>query len=649
MADPILDRIVKQLAEARAAFPSDFAQLKPAELEQIIRAKSQGKYGLADLTQLDARNVGRSIAQGLSMNWGDELMGLVKGEGAKNEMRLRQDLFHQAHPAADIATQVVSGAAPALLAPEVKGASLLGTMLRSAGIGAGMGAAAGAGQAEDGRKLGGAVVGGALGAGVGAAVPGIVGGFRAAVSDPHAAAVARIASAIRKSGGTDVVRGAAQDMARNGAGADVMLADLSPFLRNQADFAATNSEDVFVPLAERLAQRQAGQSDRLLQGARDLIEPKLPGAATTPAADQQAALEETRRFAAMKNYDALRESGARFNTDPLASALKKPAVIDAWKRARLAGDLTHDDPVDQFLQRLTRANPGVDEKTLRKTAESMGVEIKAPPMREVSFADLQAFKQELDDRVSGAFARGKGNLAQAYKDIRNTVVQVMEQGAPGYKAANADYARRLGLENALEAGTKAWNVNDSRQLASQFSKLSGEEQDQFRRGMAAEMTAKLRNAATNRDEASRLVKAGPSVEDKLKLIFGDEPTFDQFMARAKAESEMHKTFGAVGNSATARRLSEAGVSPEELAGEVAAGAIHGSPTTGVLRGAAKATKGAIVRRTAKEMGPMLLTQGHPAIDQLLQTIRGTNPLLSALTTRVTPNLFTRGLLEDQQP
>lgn len=614
--DPILDKVVKQLTQIRTDHPADFRALKKEDIDAFIREETQGKFGLADLTHIDGRNLGRSAVQGLTMNWGDELLGLAGGD--KEGMRTRQDLFHKSHPVVDVGTQVVTGALPFFALPAAKGASLLAQMGRGAAIGAGSGAVAGAGAGDnaDERKQG-ALVGGLLGGGLGAAIPGAAGVLKT-VRSPAAVANARLATAIEKSGGIDKVRGTAQDFAANGRGDQVMLGDLSPQLRNAADFAATNSEDVFVPLTQKLAGRQTDASDRLLQDTRGLL-------GSDPHAEtQQAALEAARNkwAAGPEGYGGLRDANPTFDTAPLAQALKHPTIQDAWRQARLAGDLTEVDPINKMLMEVEKARP-------------------------VNFNDLQQLKRALDDRVGGAFARGNGELGRAYATIRNTVNDVLEQGAPGYKAVNAENHRLHGLENALKAGQEAWETVDSRGLASRLGTMAPEQIEQFRIGMASKMIAKLRSAATNRDEATKLVNSSPAQRDKLMAVFGDRPTFDQFMKRAEAEAELHKLNAAVGNSATARRLQSANVSPGEMGIKMAEEASHGLVSS-ALRGIGKATKGALARGAAREMGPSLLTQGQPAIDQLLTQLQSNSPLVKSLWAHALPGVAGRaglGLFE----
>ena len=603
--DPILDRVMKALVGLRRDRPADFAALKPEEIDAYIREETQGKYGVEDVAGRSLENVMTSVGQGLTFNFGDELRGLVKGPKARDEMRLRQELFHKLHPKTDIAGQLAGGILHFLLAPEAKGASLAGQIARGGEIGSISGAASGAGAGEDAQsRKQGALVGGVVGGVAGTAIPAVLGGLKYMVN-PKLAADARNAAAVRKSGGADALRKTLKDYVDKGRGDVVMAGDLSPQLRAAADFSANNSDDTFVGLTQKLAARQDDASDRLLQDMRTLLgsEPN--------AAEQQAALEQSRRaFAAgPEGYGGLRALGSQFDMSPLKAAMEVPEVQSAWRAARLAGDLKETDPLNQLL---------------------------AQPERATSFDDLQQLVRLLHGRAQVAWRQGNGALGESYGVIRDAVKDALEQGAPGYKAVNAEFAARKGLEKALKAGEEAWDETDSRTLARTIAGFNTGEREQFRLGMASRMISKLRSAATNRDEATKIVHASPTYKDKLKVVFGDEPTFDAFMERAKAEAELHKLNSAVSNSATARRLQSAGVTPGELGVDAISSGLSGGLASAALRGAGKLTKGAMVRGTAREMGPALLAQGSPAIEEWLRRVGFARPLLGALAARAFP-------------
>lgn len=117
-------------------------------------------------TGLSGRNVGRSLVQGATLGWGDEL-GLTS--------RPNEAAFKAAHPVVDFLAKMGGGLAAPIAA--VAAAPELATTLGGAALlGGATGAVAGAGEADPGNRLRSAATGGLLGAAGGAAGYGIAKG-----------------------------------------------------------------------------------------------------------------------------------------------------------------------------------------------------------------------------------------------------------------------------------------------------------------------------------------------------------------------------------------------------------------------------------------------------------------------------------------
>jgi hypothetical protein len=599
--DDILFKAIRELKRELARVPDATRE----EKEEFIRAKTEGKYGYGDAikilakidTDVSPRNVGRSLAQGAAMEWADELVGAFGG--SKEEMRLRDELFKKAHPVVDGASRFAGGAATGLLIPGGTAATVARAAGRGALIGAGAGAASGAGAAEEGERGAGAVTGAAVGGAMGGALPFLVGGVGSL--SPRIRAERRVNHAINKSGGKE---GVSKELARHvsaGRGDEVMLGDLSDRLRLEADFAANNSDDVFASLAKTTRERQGDMSDRLVQDVKE-----LGRGDANHIARGEAMTEKTRQWA-REAFGELRERGADIKGQPvgmgqtavphLGAVLQQPVVRNAWQDAQkvgLIGDM--------------------------------------PDLAKVSLEKLQNVKFDLDDAVTTAFRQGRGNLASRLAEARDELVRVMEVNVPGYKATNAEYGKRMRVVRALEDGAKAWMTNDSRKLASQVKKLSVEELETFRYGMASQLLEQLRSAQTNRDVAAQLMQGGKTLQAKLQVVFGSKQKFDEFMQRVASEADLGKMKGAVGNSATARRTAAAGFDPAELG----INAATGGASNAVTQMGAKLARGAMSRRTAAAEGPMLQTKGAPAIESLLQSWQTRDPLLHRMFTNALP-------------
>src|SRR5262249_44126358 len=126
--------------------------------------------------------------------------------------------------------------------------------------------------------------------------------------------------------------------------------------------------------------------------------------------------------------------------------------------------------------------------------------------------------------------------------------------------------------------------------------------------------------------------------------FGDEQTFEAFMQRVAAEGDLSKLQSVVGGSATARRLQAAGFDPHEIGPDLLAHAAHGPHGLMSLatRLAAKAGQGALTRNTAREMGPLLMTQSAPSLEALLANWGKNAPGLPRWTYNALPVAGARG-------
>lgn len=647
MADPILDKVVQDLADARAKHPEEFSKLSPGDLDAYIKEETQGKYGLHDLTDVSPRNLGRSAFEGLTFNFGDELTGLFGGN--ENEMRLRDALFKKAHPWVDAAANIV-GSAPLLAVPGLgegaEGESIGAALKAGAKAGALSGALYGAGSGENGaqrfvRGATGATAGGLLGA----AIPGAIAGVKAAMN-PARVASRRLVNAIEASGGVQKLLDELNLARGTGRGDLTMLADLSPQLAREADFAANNSDAALVDAAGKIRGRQRDQAERLLNDVRD----KLGG--DPVALKRQQELDDATRDWARQAYGALEQQAPTIDASSIASRLTKPGVADAYTHARLAGDITAGSPLDAMIGKLMAANPGVDESTLRSAA-SAGIlgpaAEQASSARSVTFGDLQQLKRILDDRVTKAYRDGNGELAKSYKTIRDEVKGVLVDAVPDYAKVDAQYAAKKELHKAIDRGIEAWDEEDTRQLSDQIKQMTSDELREFRLAMASELIARLRSAKTNQNMAQRLLHGGAALEDKLRIVFGSPEMFDDFMQRLGVEGNTFgRVRGAIGGSETVRRLASAGFDPAEILGSAVAGG-PAAVKAKLLASALKSVNAAKVRNTATIAGQHLFTQGGDAIESLLQSLTHPSPLLSQAQTRAAlpltslfPTLFSMG-------
>jgi hypothetical protein len=566
-------------------------EIAAEDAEAFVREETKGQFGLQDVQKLIAsintdiglRNIGRSVAQGALFNFADELMGVVS-PARKEEMRLREDLYSEEHPVANMVGQLGGGLA--LPGGEMgtalrRGAPVAQAVAKGVGIGAAAGALSGAGSGEGLMERGdNAALGAGLGAIVGGAVPAVVGAGKLAFR-PAARADRRLALAIKRSGGPDALRTENARLGAAGRGNEAQVSDLSDYLSRELDFAANADDATSVPLAQRAAARQADMSGRLLDDTQSL----------TGAADAGARLGElqaSRRAWAASDagFEGLRKANPEItDVDGLMSLLphlEQPHVAKALERARAVGMIGD-----------------------------------APDMGRPSFQQLFDVKQALRAEAKKAFATpGQGELGARLKEVADAFDGMLRKSVPEFDAVSNQYASRKGLEDALEQGVDWYGKEDSRGLGDYLKGLAPEQVTEFRRGLASQLVTKLRGAATNRDEATRLMNQSKALQDKLELAFGSKQNFEQFMEKVAVEAQMSRRIkGPLANSSTARRLTAQGFDPLEIGADIA---VTGGSSTALASILAKLGKGVMARRTAAQLGPRLMTRGTQDIDEFLR-------------------------------
>lgn len=641
--DPKLIEILKTLLAARTNARDAGATISPSDEDAFIRQMSKGKFSRKDLGPLlgtGAMNMASDLVRagmnGATAHLADDAIGLFSPEQAE-ESRLRSEYFKQEHPKLSFTAELAGSLGLGKILDALLGGTEVHTVAESAKAGAkagaGYGAAAGFGESngEDFTdRLKSAATGGLVGGAAGGAVGTLFGAGVSAFSKKRPG-LARLTKAIEDDGGLEAIKSNVEANVKAGRGEVITLADMGPHLRQALDFAANASDEVLIPAAQLLEARNAERAARLLADARAnmgaparLINPRpnMGGSAAALEGEPDAALRagqlaQNSRAVGAKVYGDLEAQNPTFDIRTLP--LDKGKIARLWQNARAAGNLTGKGPLDDLIARLTAANPTVPTSKLAQVAKQFS---EGATERPVTFSDLQTLRQGLDGQTGAAFRSGNGAMGNALKDIQSHVDDVLEAGAPGFRAANTAYRGAKDLERALQSGSDWWQKADQRQLMRVVESLKAKPGalDEFRHGIASGLVEKLQAAATNRDVSREIIQGSQDMNAKLRVIFGDKSTFDAFLLRVKAEREMAKLAQTIGGSQTARRMAAQGYAPEELGVDLLA---HG-PMSMAKRAALAYGRATMRKGAADAMGPALLTQGADNIRGLLDAMHG-NP------------------------
>jgi hypothetical protein len=450
---------------------------------------------------------------------------------------------------------------------------------------------------------------------------------------------AGIDKAIHEMGGYGAARKANAQLAAAGRGDQAVFADLGKPLTAEAKFAANNSSAAHNAISDVIDERTAGSTQRVIDDFKGAV-----GDVHAPTRIRDLA-DETKAWADGPDGYGTRANGlglrAQYPEVPLGDAaplVSQPRIRNQWAAAKATSQIGPDattwassladaraanPQLDQFLA----SNPKLDVKKLLSDPDAiaqlhtLGKGHLVEALQQAggnTFDNVQDLLQSLQDAASSAFASGKNNLGQRMKESASLVQKTLEDHIPGYADITDRYAQRKALERAVQDGVDMFHSNDITALNQKVASMTPAELEQFRHGMASEQLVQLQGqSGANQATKTMIAKNAPARTAKLKVVFGDEKTYDAFMERAKAERQLGMLSQATGGSST--HFNEANAaSHDNLAQQVMGhGGVHMSVSHRIQNAAIKAVLGPMRERQADAMTPALLTKGTDAIDALI--------------------------------
>lgn len=194
-----------------------------------------------------------------------------------------------------------------------------------------------------------------------------------------------------------------------------------------------------------------------------------------------------------------------------------------------------------------------------------------PDMRTADY-----MKRALDDQISALYRKGQGGRAGALKEVRNVLVERLDDISPEYRQARAVWSGGSEALESADLAKKFMNMSPD-DLDVRWGNMSEAEREVFRHGAISQVSEHLGRFSDNHDMVNKMVKA-PNMRRKLRILFPDDQSFDTFIQRMGVEEVMAKTENAalVGSRTTPMAAEMA-----EITGDVpvtaadAAGAIGG--------------------------------------------------------------------------
>lgn len=411
-----------------------------ADRDTVIGNRPPVRYGRSGLpipSPEDAAGALRSVAQGATFGFGDELEAAIRSPfNDRGYREIRADIreqnagFRERHPMGDMGLQlaggfVTGGAAERGLAslvgegtrlarPAAAAAKLVGGPIRQGAV---AGAIGGVGYSdEDGIDFGDAVRGAALGGAVG-------GGLRAVTSGPAAIrrgfqalvgsdeAIQRgardvVRSQVERAGGQDAVQRGLDALLEHADGDARVFDAMGTGARRVVRGAATRGGTVGDDIADQLTARRDGATDRVHQ----LVHRGLGG----DALDVDDAARQIHQLAgelADRSYGEVFERGTLVEGPELVRLLDNPTVRKAWNRvAEIDANFQAAGGEGRYRLDLWRDLPGSTGTGSNVPARTSNLDDRATALydafRDSGAMDLQsadALKRGLDDVLRSGF------------------------------------------------------------------------------------------------------------------------------------------------------------------------------------------------------------------------------------------------------
>jgi len=546
----------------------------------------------------------RSLAQGLTLGFGDEIEAAVRNpgllfglEGSKREyerdignIRGSLEAYRDLNPGRALGYEITGAAIPSIasyffppLAPATtaRNVGLLGRMGRGAVTGA-----TEAGIYSMGTQEGGLLdrspvnMETAMGGGIGFALPPVLQGAGRVVNrmrNPMTRAQRAFTNILGRDNTTvsDMVNSRNLDKPQvaadlSGQNAQARVGALQGMPGPQRDTIRTG-----------LLERQVGQAERVIDDLNETTQAIL-----TDTDQALIDLNKARKNNARPLYEKAYEAGQVID-DPELLALQ---ADDGFQAAYNKGKELYD----------------IENRTRRLRGEP-----PLPPLPDVdatlNLRGLDQAYRGMRTRADEAFASGDFQTGQALKNEANALRDKLDDMFPEYAEARAVYKSDSEMIEALEMGRDFMSPGktNSRTIRREIADLDEGQLEAYRMGAIDVIRQAIYRSAKDGTNIQNRFFGNREMRDRLRLLYPDgdagQAQYDQMMNRLSQETQMQDTLRATYGSRTTPMAQEVG---EQLADEGAVDISGFNPRAGLLSNAAD--------MTYRALGARLRGAGSPA-------------------------------------
>lgn len=234
--------------------------------------------------------------------------------------------------------------------------------------------------------------------------------------------------------------------------------------------------------------------------------------------------------------------------------------------------------------------------------------------------DLDILKRSLDQTIGKEWDAVKGKLSErgnAYDNLKTALVKELDRTTTDPKTLTSVYSQArqafAGPEAMIEAARagRAAITKPEDAVSKTVKSFSTSEKDAFKVGAMEALRQKLGGSSGGRTQIMGMFE-NPAMAEKLKLIFNDKKSFEQFADRVSAEKTMKLLQATNTGSQSMARAAAMG----DLANPV--GAAAGDAATNIATGQPVAAMGSMMKlwksaqmpeATRDQMGRILLSGG----------------------------------------
>lgn len=462
-------------------------------------------------------------------------------------LRGAQEGAREAHPVAMIGGEIAGG-----MAGPLPGASVPALI----GRGALEGAVAGFGGGEGGvDRAQGAGIGGAVGAGVAAVLPAVT------------SAVAPIVRGVR-----GYLPGAAGNEAADQAVANAMRRDIQNLPQNPGDEARRQFTDEFARRSgqadDQVLADQGGASTQALadwaaqqspEGRQAIEDVAIPRWQTQNRRAAEFFERQTGNPQTLTIQDQLRAEARRQNAPRYREAYRQ-GEAGVWSPE--LQDLTNSDTMQNAIREATRT--GRDYAALEGMPAPRNPFVEDQATGRLMLPEGQRPTLQFWDHVQRSLRRQAeraprgGDEARVTEQLRTALNDRLDVAAPAFGEARRGAAAFFGADDALEAGRNFLKLPARANSAEErraVGRMNAPERRLFQAGVIENVRDVLRGTPDSADITKIPLLNNPEMRSRLEMALGGQ-NFGALQHFMTIERGMDRLRGALGNSATARRMIE---------------------------------------------------------------------------------------------